>query len=346
MKANVMCFTKQGRELAEHLRTCCSEEIGMLYCKSQHYTASKTQIVCWQDSLQDWVQIQMNEQTPILFIGSCGIAVRSIAPYLKHKLYDAPVLVLDEGGKFVIPILAGHYGGANHLATTIAAQIGATAVITTATDVNQLFAVDVFARLNDLVLSDPQGIKRISALLLEKRQITAAIDIPYSGTIPPELQIVGHGEIAQLCISAYLQKQQPLLQLYPKVFVLGIGCRKGKSQDEIEAFVTQQLQEQNIARQAIAGIASIDLKQSEPGLVAFTSSWKLPFVTFSKEQLQAISGAVSSSVFVQKQVGVDTVCERAALALAGDGSKLVLQKQMQTGMTLAIAQKKGCVVFE
>lgn len=344
MKSNVMCFTKQGRALALRLQASCPDMIGALYCKSSHYLQTDGLIAVWPNSVQDWVETRMHEQIPMLFIGSCGIAVRGIAPFVKHKLSDAPVLVLDEGGQFVIPLLAGHYGGANEWARLLAAKLGAIPVITTATDVNQLFAVDVFARQNDLALSDPQGIKKLSALMLEERQVTVGLDVPYAGIVPPELQLVPVGE-AQLCISPYQLPGKPLLQLYPRWFVLGIGCRKGKTLEELQTFVKQQLGTLGIALEALAGIASIDRKQEEPGLIALASLWNLPFITYTKEQLQEVAGVFTASAFVKTQVGIDNVCERAALALAKEGSTLILPKQMQSGMTLAIAQKKGCVFF-
>lgn len=92
--------------------------------------------------------------------GHCGIAVRSIAPHVKDKLSDVPVLVADEAGQFVIPLLAGHYGGANRLAGELSRALGATAVLTTATDVNGLFAVDVFAASNRLAVAGHDGIAR------------------------------------------------------------------------------------------------------------------------------------------------------------------------------------------
>lgn len=72
--------------------------------------------------------------------------MRTIAPFLKDKLTDSPVLVLDEAGNYVIPLLSGHVGGANEIALLLAELLGAVPVITTATDINNAFAIDVFAK--------------------------------------------------------------------------------------------------------------------------------------------------------------------------------------------------------
>ncbi len=80
----------------------------------------------WIDcSLQQWTREQFAMGRPMVFIGACGIAVRSVAPHLKSKLTDSPVLVIDEAGKYVIPVLSGHVGGANALAKLLAQLLDA-----------------------------------------------------------------------------------------------------------------------------------------------------------------------------------------------------------------------------
>ena len=94
-----------------------------------------------------------------MFICATGIVVRTIAPFVANKLTDSPVIVIDELGKNVIPLLSGHYGGANDIADILAKALGANLIITTATDINNLFAIDVFARDNGLKISNKDGIK-------------------------------------------------------------------------------------------------------------------------------------------------------------------------------------------
>ena len=101
-----------------------------------------------EEGMGEWAGKQMAEKHTLLFIGACGIAVRAIAPYITDKLHDSAVLVMDEGGNYIIPILSGHVGGANEIAVKIAVEIGAVPVITTATDINGKFAVDLFAKRN------------------------------------------------------------------------------------------------------------------------------------------------------------------------------------------------------
>lgn len=116
--------------------------------------------------LKEQVQVWMRQMDGIVFVGAVGIAVRSIAPFIENKAKDPAVIVLDEEGMFCIPILAGHLGGANALALWIADAVGAVPVITTATDRKKRFAVDLFAKENDLEISDLKLAKEISAALL------------------------------------------------------------------------------------------------------------------------------------------------------------------------------------
>ena len=111
-----------------------------------------------------------------LFIGAAGIAVRYIAPWVKDKYTDSPVLVLDEKGRYVIPLLSGHVGGAAALADEIACLTGGTAVHTTATDVHGKFAVDVFAKEHCLEITDRAAAKAISAAVLAGEKIALYIE--------------------------------------------------------------------------------------------------------------------------------------------------------------------------
>lgn len=97
---------------------------------------------------------KVGEQVPALFaafdalvcIVSLGAVVRLIAPHLKNKESDPAVVVLDEAGKFAIPVLSGHLGGANALAGHLATALGAMAVLTTASDARETIGVDILGR--------------------------------------------------------------------------------------------------------------------------------------------------------------------------------------------------------
>ena len=133
MNISIITFTENGTKLAEKIRQA--------FAGTKTEEAKKLGL-----SLSDWTRQQFAEKNAIVVIGACGIAVRMIAPFVSDKLSDSPVVVADEAGTFVIPLLSGHMGGANELAEQIARQIGGIPVITTATDVNHTFSVDLFAK--------------------------------------------------------------------------------------------------------------------------------------------------------------------------------------------------------
>ena len=112
-------------------------------------------------NLLPWTKESFEKSIPLIFISAAGIAVRTIAPFIKDKVTDSPVLVMDENGKFIIPVLSGHLGNANKIAELISKSTGAQCVITTATDINQKFSIDTFAKENNLKILNRDGIKKV-----------------------------------------------------------------------------------------------------------------------------------------------------------------------------------------
>lgn len=137
-KAGIAYFTEQGGRLAHRIADGLAPEY---------------EILLYEKGLKDWCAACFAKAELIIFIGACGIAVRTIAPLLKSKTEDPAVLVLDEAGQYVISLLSGHIGGANAYAQKIAGLTGATPVITTASDVRGKIAVDVFAKNNHLTIA-------------------------------------------------------------------------------------------------------------------------------------------------------------------------------------------------
>ena len=144
MKLSIICFSLTGLETASRLKTEFEKQGHrvLLASKSKYLKDSI------QESVLKWTESRFSADDGILFVGACGIAVRSIAPYVASKKSDPAVLVIDECGKFVISLLSGHLGGANELALTASEILNAQAVVTTATDLHECFAVDIFAKKN------------------------------------------------------------------------------------------------------------------------------------------------------------------------------------------------------
>ena len=277
----------------------------------------------------------------LIFVGACGVAVRSIAPFVRDKKTDPAVLCLDERASFVIPLLSGHIGGANALAARLAGALGAKAVITTATDVNGKFAVDAWAAQNGCAIEDFALAKRFAAEILE-HDLPLCSEFPVCPPLPGGVVAAEEGPFG---VYIGCRTESPFgvtLRLIPRKLRVGLGCRRGTEQAAIETAVRQVFRENRLALAAISGVSSIDLKQDEPGLLAAcrANGWQARF--YSAAQLRAIPGSFTGSRFVASVTGVDNVCERAALC---GGGRLLVQKQALGGVTVAVAEEPWEVRF-
>lgn len=344
MNLGIINFTLKGGILNQKINDKLSES-GHL-CTS--YTISKfAEELGFLEigaSLNKWTKIMFAEKDGIIFIGACGIAVRAIAPFVKDKKTDPAIIVMDEKGEFVIPILAGHIGGANSLANEVSVITGGKAVITTATDVNGKFAVDTFATKKNLHINDINIVKEISSAILEEKEIGIFSDYEIKNQLPDGLKILSSGELG-ICIS--LEKKKPFkgtLNLIPKILTIGIGCRKDISIDKIEALVKNVLEENNLSIYGVKKAASIDLKKNEQGILRFCEKYNIPFEVYSSEELKNLDGDYTESEFVSKITGVSNVCERAAVMGSNKG-KLIIKKTAENGVAVAIAVEDWSVEF-
>lgn len=352
MGFRIISFTEKGIHLSEKISESLNQEEIKLFTKGsfvKEEILSSVQFV--EQSIGDWAKEQMKEKNCLIFIGACGIAVRAIAPCITDKLHDSPVLVMDERGEYVIPILSGHMGGANEIAMQIAEKMGSIPVITTATDINRKFAVDLFAKQNGLHIVNKDGIAKISAKILAGRKITMSVEPGHMEEIkkyPEEILMISYPPIqpVDVVITSEKKKFHASIFLKPKEYVIGMGCKKGKEAEKIEKFIGKSIQEAGIAKSQIFALASIDRKKEEKGFLTWSRKENIPFFTFSAEQLQELEGNFSISAFVKEQVGVDNVCERAALKACGNGGKIIYKKQKEDGMTIAIAKREWSVSFD
>ena len=261
-----------------------------------------------------------------IFISAAGIAVRKIAPLLQDKLTDPAVVVIDELGQFVIPILSGHVGGANALAEELAKMMKAIPVITTATDIHGMLAVDSFAAANELALFNRNQIKRVSSGLLRGN----AVNIAFSDDV--------------IITSDEKDIDDDVLGLLYRPLVVGLGCRKEKDEKELETFFLDTLKESGCDIKSVAAIASIDVKKSEPAIVNLCKKYDIPFQTYTAAELAAVPGDFEVSEFVERTVGVSDVSARAAAA-CGRRGRFLLKKKKENGMTISIFEKYRRVTF-
>ena len=296
-----------------------------------------------------------NEERDLIFIMAAGIVVRTIAPLLKDKKIDPAVVVLDEHGKFAVSLVSGHLGGANELTKELARILGGEAVITTASDVNNLPSIDLWARDNNLIIENWDVLPQVGTRYVNNGGLRVYCDIPlelpseflrvadprfadaiitnlkdvYAGS--PRCGITGEGCSTGAC------RVKGQLYLRPVNLVAGIGCNSGTSLEEIEEAVQRTLDENNLVFSSLHSLATIDIKENEPGLRAFAEKHGFALRIFSPGELNTVPG-IERSDAAFKATGAHGVAEPAALLASGEG-KLIVQKQKKGNVTVAVSLK-------
>ncbi len=303
------------------------------------------------DRLSERLSAVFTAYTGHVFVMATGIVVRAVAPLIQQKTLDPAVVVVDETGRHAISLLSGHIGGANLLTRKVAQTVGADPVITTATDVNRLPAVDVLAAEADLVIENPQAVKAVHMALLCGEKITCHDPFGLicrhfrtwiesdSGTENPK------GETGINPPGIYVSDVQAalapdILVLRPKSLVAGIGCNRNTPMAEIKACLERVMERFNCAPRSLGALATIRIKDDEVGLLALAQALKVPLIFFDKTELDRVEGITDPSSTVEKYVGVKSVCEAAAILGAGQG-KLIVSKQKTRNVTVAIARRSS-----
>lgn len=369
MRAAVISFTERGREVSLRIRRILERE--GIRCRNfarERFCRGEEGLEVFAGELSAWSGDRFGDSEALIFVGACGIAVRAVAPWVRDKFRDPAVVAVDEGGRFVIPLLSGHVGGANRLARLLAGSLGAVPVITTATDVSGKFAVDVFAAENGCAISDRRLAKEISAAVLAGERIPLLSDFPLEGEFPREIYVckktaAGGKNLAgsaaggespagpaaeleeqtgglRIRITLSDRERDGELRLIPRAAVLGMGCRRGVSEEELWRAAERALGEAGVDWRGLRALASVDLKKNEEGLIRLAARLQVPFLTFSAEELNRLPGQYSSSDFVKRTAGVDCVCERAAMAaacLGGGRGRLAAGKRAFGPVTAAVA---------
>lgn len=338
----VSAYTTAGKELARKLRRVLNEDIVLIR---------------EDESLAEWTQNVFARRAALISIGATSIAVRAIAPYVKNKKTDPPVLSIDERGRYVIALLSGHLGGANELAKRVARLIGATPIVTTATDLEGRFAVDMFAKNNRMRIDDYSRVTELTAKVLRGEKISVSVDRERiditANDCPEQLEILDDKtrEYVDVRIGV-VGEGNCMVEILPKPYVVGVGCRRGTTKEQFERAFQEFFRQRKVCFeiedasplashffQLCPALATIDLKKDEIGLHEFAQSVGVPLYFYSAEELNCAEGEFSSSEFVLSIAGVDNVCERAALLCAGQGA-LIEKKFVCDGVTIAVVNCK------
>lgn len=329
IKASIISFSDKGEKLAKNIADLLRAEEDVEIIDIYR---------CEDGGLSQWSANHFRQDDALIYVGACGIATRAIAPYINHKTVDPAVIVVDELGKNVIPLLSGHIGGANKLSLTIADKLKANANITTATDINGVWAVDTWAMSKGMAIRNPEYIKAVSSKLLTGKSINMESCTKIEG-LPDQVKVNEAGNSCTDVSVTYSNVDEDKLILIPKVLSVGIGCKKGTSLGDIEALWEEIAGLYKFDNNAIKQISSIDLKSDEEGLIEFANYLGVEFKTYGADELDSLGGSYSESEFVKVIAGVDCVCERCAVMGAGakDDSCLIVKKTAKNGVTIAVA---------
>jgi cobalt-precorrin 5A hydrolase/precorrin-3B C17-methyltransferase len=275
------------------------------------------------------------EGRPIIGICASGILIRALGTALQGKQVDPPVIAVAKDGSSVVPLLGGHHGG-NDLARKIAAAIGGHAAITTASDVKLGIALDQPPA--GWRIKDVGAVKSITARLLDGAR---ALLVNETAVNPAWLKPVIDGEDIGILISHRADAEAELVY-HPASLVLGIGCERLASPEEVIALARRCLAEANLAELSVACIASIALKAAEPAIHAAAEALGVPARFFSAAELERQAPRLKNpSEIVFAETGCHGVAEGAALAGVGAEGTLIVAKTRSTRATCAIARAPG-----
>ncbi|MDA8142551.1 MAG: cobalamin biosynthesis protein [Thermoplasmatales archaeon] len=311
--------------------------------------------IIYEDSISSMVSRIFHEKTHLVFVAPLGIAVRAMSKSIRDKKEDPAVVCVDHIGKFAISVLSGHLGGANRLCREIAAAINAIPVVTTGSDLEGFVSPDMFQREYNLSIEQDENLKPVLSNLLQGKKISILLEsgsrdwIVDSGLLERSTLFSDISRIGELqpgtCIVAThrLIGEDSVfsgcLIVRPRVLVLGIGCSRGTTAQEIREAVDETFRLHSLSQKSISVVVSIDLKKDEAGLLEFVNSNQYEFVTFTREQLYAVE-VPSPSRKVQDSVGTPSVAEASAI-LGSEYGDLIVTKARFPKVVLAVAIRRG-----
>ncbi len=339
MKTAVIAITKHGAAIARKLE-------GDRYISAKFRTEEPA--TYFEKPIKDLTTEIWPQYEGLVYIVSLGAVVRTIAPFLKDKHVDPAVIVVDDKAQYAISVLSGHVGGANELTTKIAQQLGAQAIITTASDVGKTIPVDILGRELGWTTELDENITAVSAAVVNEEPVAFVQEAGERSwwkretPLPKNIRITtladAPNSMAALLVTDRLI-DAPIVGrtvVYrPKSLVLGIGCDRGVTSEQVEKFVLTTLREHRLSFKCVRNVATVEVKRDEPGLKEFCAKHKLELVCYTSEQLKEIK-APNPSATVEKYVGTPGVSEPAAIL--SSGGDLIVPKQKAPMLTMAVAR--------
>jgi len=352
----IVAITRRGVETAVKIQAA----LAVLEMRSKIYAPKRylrEGVIPIEQKLDEFFKATYSTVDALVAVMATGITIRAIAPYLTNKLTDPAVVGVDANGKFAISLLSGHYGGANELTRLIAEGIGATPVITTASDSLGKQSVDELARTLHLTIMNPKSLVAVNAAIVDGDRLALILvgdariptDTVHGYTVEKAENVKEAVEIANAYQAAAIvtddfvpmeTASKPIVVLKPKRIVIGVGARKEISEAQILNAVYTALAKVNLPLERVNSLATIDIKRDSQSIMSATEKLGLKLEFVSIDELRALRHEDLSpdSKLVLEKMGVGGVCEQAALIKAGKTPHLLLKKQKLKGVTVAIAE--------
>ncbi|MBC8949649.1 cobalt-precorrin 5A hydrolase [Xenorhabdus sp. TS4] len=350
----LFCLTEGGmalaRRLQSHLAMDCFTSPELV---ESEFTDASSRFMAFEGGFANTVRKVFTQYGALIMVGATGITIRVIAPLLKDKMTDPAVVVLDEKGQFAISLLSGHMGGANKLAQQIADILDGQAVITTATDVNQVAALDLLSQEIDGKMENFRAnVKTVNQMLVSGKRVGIwwhpNLDdekdrYDTRGFIPVDV-LEDRPELDALVYISYertnLALAIPTFKLIPRRIVAGMGCRRGVEAERLAELLDHHLAEHNLEPLALKAVGSVELKKNEPALIQLAQERQIPYQIFSVNQLAQCEQAFPVSEFVRKTVGIGCVSQPVAWLMSQ--GHLVGHTLREQGVTITLGVLHPC----
>jgi cobalt-precorrin 5A hydrolase/precorrin-3B C17-methyltransferase len=298
---------------------------------------------------QAWPEARIYEEKPkealqrawrecdalVLFL-AVGAAVRLVAPLLEDKRRDPGVVCVDDAGRFAVALAGGHGGGANALAGRVAGALGAVPVVTTASEVTDVQALDTLGAELGFEIEKGSDLAAVGSALVSGERVNLVSDVRWPlGPMPENVVRAENAEPPTIFISdRIVDVSRPAVVYRPRSLVAGVGCSRGARAAEILALLDRSLEETGLSKKSVASLASIETKSDEAGLLQAAEELGVPLLFHAAEELSGMEVPNPSPV-VKDAVGTPSVAEASVLA---SGAKLVVEKRKSGMATVAVGR--------
>jgi cobalt-precorrin 5A hydrolase len=350
----IVAITKHGVEIARKLGNSFQNADVYYMSKFEKGDEGAKDIQLFSGTVRLLLPSLFEAYKGLIIIISLGAVIRMIAPLLKDKKTDPAVVVIDDKGEHVISVLSGHIGGANELTKEVAATLKARPIITTASDVQETIQVDLFGKRFGWVWDSAEKLTPVSASVVNEEKIAVVQESGekdwwhYGRPLPENIKryksipeaLIEKPDAALVITHRKLSGEEKLILhngvLYrPKVIVLGMGCNRGTSSEEIEAVINETLEELHFSKKSVKALCTIDLKKDEAGLIEVVNKNNWEFICYTPEELNSIK-IEDPSETVFKFTGAYGVSEPAARLYSG-AEQLELVKKKSGNVTISVA---------